>query len=113
MTKDKIGRDALIFLKNSIYISNKQLHLCPQKNNLLYFFMENKYRVPFSAMGIVLAIGIVFGDIGTSPLYVMRAVIHTLPDGQLARPEYIMGAVSCVIWTLSILTTLKYVIFTL
>ena len=75
--------------------------------------MENKYRVPFSAMGIVLAIGIVFGDIGTSPLYVMRAVIHTLPDGQLARPEYIMGAVSCVIWTLTILTTLKYVIFTL
>lgn len=75
--------------------------------------MESKHRVPFSAMGIVLAIGIVFGDIGTSPLYVMRAVIHTLPDGQLALPKYIIGAVSCVIWTLTILTTLKYVIFTL
>ena len=55
--------------------------------------MESKHRVPFSAMGIVLAIGIVFGDIGTSPLYVMRAVIHTLPDGQLALPKYIIGAV--------------------
>lgn len=75
--------------------------------------MEKKHGVPFSSHGVILAIGIVFGDIGTSPLYVMRAVIHTLPDGQLARPEYILGAVSCVIWTLTILTTFKYVLITL
>ncbi|NDV77551.1 KUP/HAK/KT family potassium transporter [Dysgonomonas sp. 511] len=70
-------------------------------------------KVPFSALGVVLAIGIVFGDIGTSPLYVMRAILFALPDGQLNRPDYILGAVSCVIWTLTIQTTLKYVIITL
>lgn len=75
--------------------------------------MKENHKVPFSALGVVLAIGIVFGDIGTSPLYVMRAILHALPPGQLTRPEYILGAVSCVIWTLTIQTTLKYVIITL
>lgn len=75
--------------------------------------MKGNNKVPFSALGVVLAIGIVFGDIGTSPLYVMRAILNALPAGQLSRPEYILGAVSCVIWTLTIQTTLKYVIITL
>lgn len=75
--------------------------------------MRENHKVPFSALGVVLAIGIVFGDIGTSPLYVMRAILNSLPPGQLTRPEYILGAVSCVIWTLTIQTTLKYVIITL
>lgn len=75
--------------------------------------MSNNHKVPFGALGVVLAIGIVFGDIGTSPLYVMKAVLNALPDGQLSRPDYILGAVSCVIWTLTIQTTLKYVVITL
>ncbi|MBB4036454.1 KUP system potassium uptake protein [Dysgonomonas hofstadii] len=75
--------------------------------------MKENHKVPFGALGVVLAIGIVFGDIGTSPLYVMRAILNALPAGQLTRPEYILGAVSCVIWTLTIQTTLKYVIITL
>lgn len=75
--------------------------------------MKEKLKVPFSAIGVVMAIGIVFGDIGTSPLYMMKAIINSLPAGELARPDYILGAVSCVIWTLTIQTTLKYVIITL
>lgn len=75
--------------------------------------MKECNKVQFSALGVVLAIGIVFGDIGTSPLYVMRAILNALPAGHLTRPEYILGAVSCVIWTLTIQTTLKYVIITL
>lgn len=75
--------------------------------------MGKVQKVPFNIFGIIMAIGIVFGDIGTSPLYVMRVVINSLPNGQLTRPEYILGAVSCVIWTLTIQTTLKYVIITL
>lgn len=74
---------------------------------------EKIHKVPFGPIGIIMAIGIVYGDIGTSPLYVMRAIVNALPDGQLARPDYILGAVSCVIWTLTIQTTLKYVIITL
>lgn len=72
-----------------------------------------KHRVPFGPLGIIMAIGVVFGDIGTSPLYVMKSIIGALPDGQLSRPDYIIGAVSCVIWTLTIQTTVKYVILTL
>lgn len=75
--------------------------------------MEKRNIVPFNALGVVLAIGIVFGDIGTSPLYVMRAILNGLPIDYLTYPDYILGAVSCVIWTLTIQTTLKYVIITL
>lgn len=75
--------------------------------------MKRRHNVPFNTLGVVLAIGIVFGDIGTSPLYVMRAIINALPGGQLANPGYILGAVSCIIWTLTIQTTIKYVLITL
>ncbi|NDW08825.1 KUP/HAK/KT family potassium transporter [Dysgonomonas sp. 520] len=74
---------------------------------------STKHKVPFGVFGIVLAIGVVFGDIGTSPLYVMKAIIGALPQSDMARPDYILGAVSCVFWTLTIQTTLKYVVITL
>ena len=74
---------------------------------------NKKHRVPFGPIGIIMAIGVVYGDIGTSPLYVMKSILEALPDNQLSRPDYIIGAVSCVIWTLTIQTTLKYVILTL
>ena len=57
--------------------------------------------------GMVTALGIVFGDIGTSPLYVMKAITHT---GQAVDEDYVIGAVSCVIWTLTLQTTVKYVL---
>lgn len=63
-----------------------------------------------SAAGILVAIGIVFGDIGTSPLYVMKALIGVNPEYDA---EYVLGAVSCVIWTLTIVTTVKYVLLAL
>ncbi len=60
-----------------------------------------------------MAIGIVYGDIGTSPLYVMKSIINGLPGALCTTPDYIIGAVSCIIWTLTIQTTVKYVIVTL
>lgn len=76
--------------------------------------MEKKHhRVPFGPIGIIMAIGVVYGDIGTSPLYVMKSILLGLPLGQLANPDYVLGAVSCVIWTLTIQTTVKYVWITL
>ncbi len=64
----------------------------------------------FGVMGVIVALGIVYGDIGTSPLYVMKAVLNALPYN---RPELIIGAVSCVIWTLTLQTTFKYIMLTL
>lgn len=59
--------------------------------------------------GMLVTLGIVYGDIGTSPLYVMSAVIGTKP----IEEPLILGGLSCVFWTLTILTTLKYIILTL
>lgn len=59
---------------------------------------------------MLVTVGIVFGDIGTSPLYVMKAIVGASPDYQ---PDYIIGAVSCVIWTLTLQTTVKYVLLAL
>jgi KUP system potassium uptake protein len=75
--------------------------------------MKEHQKVPFGIMGLFMAIGIVYGDIGTSPLYVMKAIINGLPAGQQSSPDYIIGAISCIIWTLTIQTTVKYVIVTL
>ena len=63
-----------------------------------------------SALGLLVTIGIVFGDIGTSPLYVMKAITHVNPTYDA---DYIIGAVSCIIWTLTLQTTLKYVVIAL
>ena len=75
--------------------------------------MKQEYKVPFGMMGIFMAIGIVYGDIGTSPLYVMKAIVNGLPQGMRSNPDYIIGAISCIIWTLTLQTTIKYVVVTL
>lgn len=62
------------------------------------------HRVGF--LGLLVTLGIVFGDIGTSPLYVMKAILHT---GETINENTILGALSCIIWTLTLQTTIKYV----
>lgn len=57
-------------------------------------------------LGLLITLGIVFGDIGTSPLYVMKAILHT---GEAINESTILGALSCIIWTLTLQTTIKYV----
>ncbi|MBJ6142965.1 KUP/HAK/KT family potassium transporter [Hymenobacter sp. BT559] len=61
-----------------------------------------------SGAGLLIALGIIYGDIGTSPLYVMKAIV---PD--LIEPKLVLGGISCVIWTLTLQTTIKYVLLTL
>ena len=60
--------------------------------------------------GLLMTLGIVFGDIGTSPLYVMKAIVST---GETLDTDYILGALSCIIWTLTLQTTVKYVLIAL
>jgi KUP system potassium uptake protein len=58
--------------------------------------------------GLIVTLGIIYGDIGTSPLYVMRAIIsgaHTI------HAPFIIGGLSCIFWTLTMQTTIKYIIF--
>src|SRR5574344_377097 len=63
-----------------------------------------------SMMGLIVTLGIVYGDIGTSPLYVMKAIIGATPT---LDANYIIGAVSCIIWTLTLQTSVKYVLIAL
>jgi KUP system potassium uptake protein len=68
-----------------------------------------KHIHKLSAAGLIIALGIIYGDIGTSPLYVFNAIIKD----KIITEDLILGGLSCVIWTLTLQTTLKYVILTL
>lgn len=62
-----------------------------------------------SVGGLLISLGIIFGDIGTSPLYVFKAIFN---QGIIDK-SLVMGGISCVFWTLTLQTTVKYVIITL
>lgn len=67
-----------------------------------------------STAGLLISLGIVYGDIGTSPLYTLRAIFNTVhSNGQQITPMVVLGALSCIIWTLTLQTTIKYVLITL
>jgi len=68
---------------------------------------KNLNRV--SGAGLLIALGIIYGDIGTSPLYVLNAIIN----GREINELLIVGSLSCIIWTLTLQTTVKYVLLTL
>jgi KUP system potassium uptake protein len=94
----------------NIFISNQ----FSQRNRLQpeaqFRIMENRHKADKTTpAGLLVALGIIYGDIGTSPLYVMKAVI-----GESVLDEtLIYGGLSLVFWTLSLQTTIKYVILTL
>lgn len=58
---------------------------------------------------LLVALGIIYGDIGTSPLYVLKAVLGDRPASELL----IYGSISCIVWTITFLTTFKYIYLTL
>jgi len=62
-----------------------------------------------TAAGLIVALGIIYGDIGTSPLYVLNAIVKD----KVISEDLILGVLSCIIWTLTLQTTVKYVILTL
>lgn len=70
----------------------------------------NKRMSSLSTLGMLITLGIVYGDIGTSPLYVMNAIINDAGTMADTKPEYILGSVSLIFWTLMLITTLKYVL---
>jgi KUP system potassium uptake protein len=72
--------------------------------------LKNSSFRKVSLAGLIITLGVVYGDIGTSPLYVMKAITSTASgDTKLM----IYGALSCIFWTLTLQTTIKYIIITL
>ncbi|MDG1350788.1 MAG: KUP/HAK/KT family potassium transporter [Crocinitomicaceae bacterium] len=72
--------------------------------------MSNSNVSKMTFAGILISTGIVFGDIGTSPLYVFQAITG---GGTNISEAFILGGLSCVIWTLLLIATFKYVYFAL
>ena len=70
---------------------------------------EHKQQHRLSTAGLLVTLGIIFGDIGTSPLYVMKAIVG---EDRISA-DLILGGLSCVFWTLTLQTTIKYVVITL
>ena len=62
-----------------------------------------------TAAGLLVTLGIIFGDIGTSPLYVFKSILGDRPIGELL----VYGGVSAVFWTLTLQTSIKYILLTL
>lgn len=70
----------------------------------------NSHVRKLSAGGVLISLGIIFGDIGTSPLYTLQTL---LKEGGRTDSFMVLGAISCVFWTLTLQTTFKYIIITL
>ncbi len=71
---------------------------------------KQKGTIPVSAGAALIALGVVYGDIGTSPMYVMKSIIAGNGGIDHINEELILGSLSLIIWTLTLLTTVKYVL---
>lgn len=72
--------------------------------------MESQHFKKVSLAGLLIALGIIYGDIGTSPLYTFQTI---LTEGGSVNEGLVFGAISCIFWTLTLQTTFKYVLITL
>jgi len=77
-------------------------------NNFLSSSSGTLSKVTIS--GLLITLGIVYGDLGTSPLYTLRAILN---GASTINENFVLGAISCVFWTLTLQTTFKYIIITL
>jgi KUP system potassium uptake protein len=71
--------------------------------------MKTSSHQKVTAITLLVALGIIYGDIGTSPLYVMKAII----GGREISELLVYGGISCIFWTLTFQTTFKYIFLTL
>jgi len=67
--------------------------------------MESSKLQKFSFAGVLVSLGIIYGDIGTSPIYTMKFIV----GDRLISEDLILGGLSCVFWTLTLITTIKYI----
>jgi len=90
-----------------LFAENKLLYICP-----VFSSMASQHHNQLSKItlgGLIVTLGIIYGDIGTSPLYVMKAIV----GDSVINSDLIIGGMSLVFWTITLQTTIKYVVFTL
>lgn len=79
--------------------------VCTLKNDNMETISHNKV----SMAGLLITMGVVYGDIGTSPLYVMKSIMEGNGGLSTMTEEMVLGSISLVFWTITLLTTIKYV----
>ena len=82
----------------------------PLRSHNIRQVMNSDHFKKVSLAGLLITLGIIFGDIGTSPLYTFQAI---LKEGGSATEDLVLGGISCVFWTLTLQTTFKYILITL
>lgn len=71
--------------------------------------VSKKNRNRITIAGMLITLGVVYGDIGTSPLYVMKAIIEGNGGIEHVDEDFLIGSISLIFWTLMLITTIKYV----
>jgi KUP system potassium uptake protein len=66
---------------------------------------SNKHQQQLSKAGVLIALGIIYGDIGISPIYTLKFIIGDQP----VTEELVLGGLSCIFWTLTLITSLVYI----
>lgn len=90
-----------------LYSVNATDYIC--SSNLIFTQVSKHEINKVTAAGLMVALGIIYGDIGTSPLYVFNSII----TNRVISDTLIIGALSCIIWTITLQTTIKYVVLIL
>src|SRR6185503_7446542 len=75
-----------------------------KKNTLVMDQTVNKHH-RLSVGGVLVALGIIYGDIGTSPIYTLKFIV----GDRMITEELILGGLSCIFWTLTLITSIKYI----
>ena len=70
---------------------------------------QNKFNQPTTVRAALLALGIVYGDLGTSPLYTLQTIVHIM--GDQFTPEAALGSLSLIFWSLIVTISVKYCLF--
>ena len=78
--------------------------------SLDHAFAHQTQSMPILVLG---ALGVVYGDIGTSPIYAFREALHAASSGEAAVAPEMLGVLSLIVWALTIIVTIKYVVFVL
>ena len=71
---------------------------------------SSHHAIPFSLAMVLVTMGVVYGDIGTSPMYTLRAIMGGNGGLETMSTDVVVGALSLIIWTMTLITTVKYVL---
>ena len=93
-------------MSKGVHVAHNKLEANPQDQR----GQGGHGAIPLSAGMLLVTLGVVYGDIGTSPMYTMKSIVANNGGIGTVSEDMILGALSLVIWTMTLVTTVKYVV---